>query len=101
MQYSQARHEQLELQMAAAEAIDTNAPITVEKVRQTIARELPKMFAITRSARSSTTGYKPQIREEDSPWNYSLRGRSNGVDLILHDAIGGVWDTIPLEPSGQ
>ncbi|MFZ9856591.1 MAG: DUF2330 domain-containing protein [Limisphaerales bacterium] len=101
MQYSQARHEQLELQMAAAEAIDTNAPITVEKVRQTIARELPKMFAITRSAKSSTTGYKPQIREEDSPWNYSLRGRSNGVDLILHDAIGGVWETIPLEPESN
>ena len=101
VQNSQARHEQLELQMAAAEAIDTNAPITVEKVRQTIARELPKMFAITRSAKSSTTGYKPQIREEDSPWNYSLRGRSNGVDLILHDAIGGVWDTIPLEPESN
>lgn len=98
MQYNQARHEQLELILAASEAIDTNAPVTVEKVRQTIARELPKMFATTRSTRSSTTGYQPQIREEDSPWNYSLRGRSNGVDLILHDAIGGIWETVPLEP---
>lgn len=73
-------------QLAAVDAIETPEPVTVESVRKTIAQELSK-------ARPA-----PRIREEDSPWNYSLRGQSNGVDLILHDAIGGIREIIPIQP---
>ena len=76
-------------QLAAVDAIETPEPVTVESVRKTIAQEFSK-------ARPA-----PRIREEDSPWNYSLRGQSNGVDLILHDAIGGIREIIPIQPGGS
>lgn len=78
--------DQSTVKVAATNALESPEPVTVESVRKTIAQELSMARPATR------------IREEDSPWNYSLRGQSNGVDLILHDAIGGIREIIPIQP---
>ncbi|MFM7102351.1 MAG: DUF2330 domain-containing protein, partial [Verrucomicrobiota bacterium] len=88
---SEARSEQLAVQLAALDALDTNALVTLEAVRRAIERGLA-------SARRGAGMPDPRspIREEDSPWNYSLRGQTNGVDLLLHDGLGGVKEVTPL-----
>jgi hypothetical protein len=71
------------VRLALVDELPTNAPVTVESVRAAIRRGLPAQFSETARAK---LGY--EIREEDSPYNYSLRAVPGGVEVLFHDAWG-------------
>lgn len=78
-----AERQQWAIRHAIREHWDVTSPVTLDSVRDSIRQGLPlKLREMNRRP--------PQylIREEDSPFNYSLRGRSNGVDLLLYDSLG-------------
>ncbi|HRI12140.1 MAG TPA: DUF2330 domain-containing protein [Verrucomicrobiota bacterium] len=81
-----AKNQQLLIRMAIMDELDTNAPVTLEAVRVAIQRGLP--FHLAQYSKNVRRIPTFQIREEDSPYNYSLRGVSNGVELLLYDQIG-------------
>ncbi|MBN8247961.1 MAG: DUF2330 domain-containing protein [Verrucomicrobia bacterium] len=82
---------QYAVRWALRAGLDTHAPVTVDAVRDFIRRELPAMLP-----RVSSRPLSLRIREEDAPYMYSLRPRTNGVDLIFHDATGGERERIAL-----
>ena len=85
-----ALNQQYAVRFAILDEQATNAPVTLTSVREAIRRGLPFHLGQIGRRRSNF-----RIREEDSPFNYSLRSRSNGVDLLLYDPIGRV-EVIPI-----
>lgn len=81
--WGEFRNQQLAVRIALAKELDTNTPITIDAVRAVLQRGLP--FALTNGLSRPP---KFTIREEDSPFNYSLRQGSNGVELLFHDEFG-------------
>lgn len=81
--YSDARSQFLAVRIALADELPTNAPVTLESVRAAIRRGLPAALSEAERQRLSY-----QIREEDSPYNYSLRAVPGGVEVLFHDAWG-------------
>ena len=79
----QVKHRQVTLRTVLADELDTNAPITLERVRAALQRGLP--FALTNGL---TRPPKLLIREEDSPYNYTLRQGANGVEILFYDDFG-------------
>jgi len=77
------KNQQLVVRTALADQLDTNAPVTLESVRAAIQRGLP--FALTNVLKQTP---KRLIREEDSPFNYSFRRGSNGVEVLFYDEFG-------------
>jgi len=90
-QRSDARNLQLAVRIAVRDGLETNVPVTVASVREAIRREWPAVLNEFRSRPLSL-----RIREEDAPYMYSLEARTNGVDLIFHDAVGGERERISL-----
>lgn len=86
---SDVRHQQRAVEMALEDGLDTNAPVTLEGARQAIQRKLPAWLETLRDRKTAFV-----IREEDSPYMYSLRATPQGVDLLLHDGRGGVSEAI-------
>ena len=85
-----AERQQWAIRHAIREHRDVTAPVTLDSVREAIRRGLPlKLREMNRRP------LQYLIREEDSPFNYSLRGRSNGVELLLFDSLGQA-EVIPL-----
>ena len=85
-----AERQQWAIRHAIREHRDVTAPVTLDSVREAIRRGLPlKLREMNRRP------LQYLIREEDSPFNYSLRGRSNGVELLLYDSLGQA-EVIPL-----
>lgn len=81
--WGEMRNQQLAVRVALMDELDTNAPITIEAVRVALQRGLP--FALTNGLSRPP---KFTIREEDSPFNYSLRQGTNGVELLFYDEFG-------------
>lgn len=77
------RNQQLAVRIALTDELGTNAPITVEAVRAALQRGLP--FALTNGLSQPP---KLLIREEDSPYNYTLRQGANGVEVLFYDDFG-------------
>jgi hypothetical protein len=77
------RNQQLAVRIALTDELSTNAPITVEAVREALRRGLP--FALTNGLSRPP---KLLIREEDSPYNYTLRQGANGVEVLFYDDFG-------------
>lgn len=77
------RNQQLAVRIALMDELGTNAPITVEAVRAALQRGLP--FALTNGVSRPP---KFLIREEDSPYNYTIRQGANGVEVLFYDAMG-------------
>lgn len=77
------RNQQMAVRVALVDELNTNAPITVEAVREALRRGLP--FALTNGFSRPP---KLTIREEDSPFNYSLREGPNGVEVLFYDDFG-------------
>ncbi len=90
--WGEMRKQQLAVRIALADELDTNAPITIEAVRAALQRGLP--FALTNGLSRPP---KVAIREEDSPFNYSLRQGSNGVELLFYDDFGRA-EVEPVSP---
>ncbi len=89
-----AQNQQSALYPSILRELDTDAPVNLSSVREAFRRGLP--FRLRNSGRQRTNF---RIREEDSPFNYSFRSRSNGVDLLLYDSIGrAAVIPIPGEP---
>ncbi|MBL9172926.1 MAG: DUF2330 domain-containing protein [Verrucomicrobiales bacterium] len=82
--------QQWAIRHAIHEGRDVNAPITLNSVREAIRQRFPMHQSWIRFRSPPFP-----IHEEDSPFNYSLRGRSNGVDLLLYDSLGAA-EVIPL-----
>jgi hypothetical protein len=74
------------VRFAIQDELDTNRPISLESVRVAIQRGLP--FHEADYSKSVLRALTFHIREEDSPYDYSLRESTNGVDLLLFDEIG-------------
>lgn len=79
----QVKNHQATLRIVLADELDTNAPITLEKVRAALQRGLP--FALTNGLSRPP---KLPIREEDSPYNYTLRQGASGVEILFYDDFG-------------
>ncbi len=79
------RNQQRAVRIALTDELSTNAPITVDAVREALRRGLP--FALTNGLSRPP---KLLIREEDSPYNYTLRQGSNGVEVLFYDDFGRV-----------
>ncbi len=77
------RNQQLAVRIALMDELGTNAPITVEAVRAALQRGLP--FALTNGLSRPP---KLLIREEDSPYNYTIRQGANGVEILFYDDMG-------------
>jgi hypothetical protein len=77
------RNQQLAVRLALMDELSTNAPITMDAVREALRRGLP--FALTNGFSRPP---KLTIREEDSPFNYSLREGPNGVEVLFYDDFG-------------
>ncbi len=77
------RNQKLAVRIALTDELGANAPITVDAVREALRRGLP--FALTNGLSRPP---KHLIREEDSPYNYTLRQGSNGVEVLFYDDFG-------------
>jgi len=86
---SDVRHQRWAVEMALEDGLDTNAPVTLEDARKAIQRELPAWLETLQGRKTAMV-----IREEDSPYMYSLRATPQGVDLLLHNGWGGVSEAI-------
>lgn len=86
--YSDARNQFLAVRIALADELPTNAPVTLESVRAAIRRGLPVALS---EAERKRLGY--EIREEDSPYNYSLHSVPDGVEVWFH----GTWGSPEVE----
>ncbi len=81
--WSDLRNQQVAVRIALMDELGTNAPITVEAVRAALQRGLP--FALTNGLSRPP---KLLIREEDSPYNYTIRQGANGVEILFYDDMG-------------
>lgn len=81
--YSDAKNQFYAVRFALVDELPTNAPVTLESARAAIQRGLP--FHLTNGM---SRPYSFAIREEDSPYNYSLRAVPGGVEVLFHDAWG-------------
>ena len=80
---SDFKSQQVAVRIALMDELDTNAPISVEAVRAALRRGLP--FALTNGLSRPP---KFLIREEDSPYNYTIRQGANGVEILFYDDMG-------------
>jgi len=78
-----ARNQFHAIRIALMDELPAGEPVTLESVRAAIQRGLPALFSEAEKRRFSY-----QIREEDSPYNYSLRAVPGGVEVLFHDAWG-------------
>jgi hypothetical protein len=81
----ESKFQQRAVRNALADELNTNAPITVEAVRAALQRGLS--FA---QSNGQSRSPRPLFREEDSPYNYTLRQGANGVEVLFYDDFGRV-----------
>lgn len=81
--WSDFRNQQVAVRIALTDELGTNSPVTVEAVRGTLQRGL--RFAVTNGLSRPP---KFLIREEDSPYNYTIRQGANGVEILFYDGLG-------------
>jgi hypothetical protein len=79
----ESKFQQRAVRNALADELNTNAPITVEAVRAALQRGLS--FA---QSNGQSRSPRPLFREEDSPYNYTLRQGANGVEVLFYDDFG-------------
>lgn len=80
---SDAKNQFLAVQLALMDELPTNAPVTLESAREAIRRGLGAQISPSMRAK---LGY--EIREEDSPYHYSLHQVPGGVEVRFYDAWG-------------
>ena len=64
-----------------------NAPPSLEEARTLLSGDLPDLW---KGARHNAI-LGGEIREEDSPGNYTLRETERGLEMLGYDATGNPW----------